>query len=105
MTLHFDMTSSGNNEEVPTSLNCLIITRPCVITRPTQPKIIITWMHLFCGKNILIVTSFHTQEQIEWARDGGADFIVGATFQIYAEAAIALETCKEVAPGRTCLIL
>ena len=52
--------------------------------------------HLFKFLNVRI------QEQIEWARDGGADYIIAETIHSFAEAVLALEACKETAPGSLC---
>ena len=42
---------------------------------------------------------FEWQEQIEWAVDAGADFIVAETFSKFGEALIATRACKEFAKG------
>ena len=54
--------------------------------------------HLFKFLNVGI------QEQIEWARDGGADYIIAETIHSFAEAVLALEACKETAPGSLCFL-
>lgn len=45
------------------------------------------------------------KEQIEWAVEGGADFIVGETFLEYGEAALALEAIKEYGKGLPAVIM
>ena len=43
---------------------------------------------------------FEWQEQIEWAVDAGADFIVAETYDTFGEALIATKACKVCAKGR-----
>ena len=40
------------------------------------------------------------QEQIEWAVEAGADFIIGETFGAYEEAALALDCIKKYGKGK-----
>ena len=42
----------------------------------------------------------HLQEQVEWAVQEGADFIIAETFGELAEAKLALECIKEVKKGQ-----
>ena len=43
--------------------------------------------------------SHYFQEQIEWAVDAGADFIIGETYGDHAEAMVALECIKTYGKG------
>jgi S-methylmethionine-dependent homocysteine/selenocysteine methylase len=43
---------------------------------------------------------FYHQEQIEWAVDEGADFIIGETFDTLAEAKLALEAIQKYGKGK-----
>ena len=43
----------------------------------------------------------NTQEQIVWAVDGGADYIIAETFNSYGEAQIALEAIIQYGNGET----
>ena len=45
---------------------------------------------------------FALQEQIEWAVEEGADFIVAETFGELSEAKLALECIKAVKKGSSC---
>ena len=40
------------------------------------------------------------KEQIKWAVEEGADFILGETFETYSEAALALKACNEFGNGK-----
>ncbi len=40
------------------------------------------------------------QEQVKWAVEEGADFIVGETYETYGEAELALRAIKESCNGR-----
>ena len=42
---------------------------------------------------------FWDQEQIEWAVEEGADFILAETFQFFGEAKLALECIKKYGKG------
>ena len=42
----------------------------------------------------------HLQEQVEWAVQEGADFIIAETFGVLAEAKLALQCIKEVKKGQ-----
>ena len=58
----------------------------------------------FSFKHSSLHSPSHMQEQIVWAREEGADFMVAETFQSFGEAKLALEIMKEAAPGdqKTC---
>jgi len=43
------------------------------------------------------------QEQIEWAVEENADFIIGETFNDFGEAMLALKSIKEFGKGVYCL--
>ncbi|GFN89866.1 betaine--homocysteine s-methyltransferase 1-like [Plakobranchus ocellatus] len=45
------------------------------------------------------------KEQIEWAVEAGADFIVGETFMVFSEAMLALESIKEFGQGLPAVIM
>jgi len=42
---------------------------------------------------------FNLQEQIEWAVEEGADYLIGETFKYLGEAMLALETIKQYGKG------
>ncbi|XP_022100731.1 betaine--homocysteine S-methyltransferase 1-like [Acanthaster planci] len=44
------------------------------------------------------------KEQIEWAVDAGADFIVGETYDKFGEALLAVQACKEFAKDIPCVV-
>ncbi|CAE1305544.1 unnamed protein product [Acanthosepion pharaonis] len=44
------------------------------------------------------------KEQVIWAREEGADYIVTETFNTYEESALALEAVKEYGQGSHCSI-
>ena len=47
----------------------------------------------------------YLQEQVEWAVEEGADFIIGETFAFYGEAQLALDAILQYGGGKTILIL
>ena len=52
-------------------------------------------VHVFIRANLMFVK----QEQLEWAVDAGADFIVAETYDTFGEALLAAKACKEFAKG------
>ena len=44
------------------------------------------------------------QEQVEWAVEEGADFIIGETFAFYGEAQLALDAILQYGGGKTILM-
>ncbi|XP_038059777.1 betaine--homocysteine S-methyltransferase 1-like isoform X2 [Patiria miniata] len=44
------------------------------------------------------------KEQILWAVEAGADYIAAETFHTFSEALLAVEACKECAPGKPCVV-
>ena len=49
--------------------------------------------------NINISTLFVLQEQVQWAVEGGADYIIAETFNYLGEAMLALEVIKKYGKG------
>ena len=62
--------------------------------------------HQFCvvTKHIKPLISTLFQEQVEWAVDEGADYIIGETFMEAGEAYLALEAIQKYGKGTTTLL-
>ena len=49
----------------------------------------------------MTICGCYTQEQVQWAVEGGADFIVAESFQELGEALLALECIQKYGKGRS----
>ena len=53
----------------------------------------------------MLLRCCYFQEQVEWAVEEGADFIIGETFAFYGEAHLALDAILKYGGGKSILIL
>ena len=63
-------------------------------------------LNVFTGSSIFMQAEFFCkiQEQVQWAVEEGADYIIAETFDILGEAELALECIKAAKKGASILI-
>ncbi len=71
----------------------------------SRDKKVNPWQFTAKGYRFVVLHAFlisaHAQEQVEWAVEEGADFILAETYQLLSEAFIALESIKKYGKGKS----